>query len=333
MPSADLPFQDILARVDGLAQAALPLWDLPPDARARRINVSENVTYLVEAAGGFRAVLRVHREHYHSRRAIESELAWMGALEREGIVATPRHFLGRDGRAIQQFQYEGIAAPRYLVLFHFVPGRHPDQRDDLTEAFRQLGAIAARMHLHAAAWRRPAGFERLLWDETAVFGPNPIWGDWRDGPRVDHAIRAVLERVETTLQHRLAAYGKGPARFGLIHADMRLANLLISDAAPRVIDFDDCGFGWFLSDFAAAISFMETDPSIPALKAAWLEGYRPIRPLSAADEAEMDSFILLRRLALLAWIGSHADAPEPQALAPHFAQGSAELAERWLAAQ
>jgi len=333
MAFADISFDVMLAHLDHLAQSALALWDLPPDAVARRINVSENVTYLVEAADGFRAVLRVHRENYHSRRAIESELAWMGALEQEGIVATPKHFLGRDGKAIQEFGHIGLAGPRFLVLFHFVPGRQPDQRDDLTGAFHQLGAIAARMHLHARQWQRPDGFERLLWDETAVFGPTPIWGDWRNGPHVDHAIRAVLEPVETTLQRRLSAFGKGPARFGLIHADMRLANLLISDAAPRVIDFDDCGFGWFLSDFAAAISFIETDPSIPALKAAWLDGYRTIHPLSAADEAEIDSFIMLRRLALLAWIGSHADAPEPQALAPHFAQGSAELAERWLSAQ
>ena len=326
-----LSFEEMLARLDSLAQAALALWDLPLGARARRINVSENVTYLIEAEGGFRAVLRVHRERYHTRRAIESELAWMSALDREGVVATPRHFLGRDGQAIQVAHHADFAAPRYLVLFHFVPGRQPDQRDDLTDAFRQLGAIAARMHLHAISWPKPAGFQRLLWDETAVFGPNTIWGNWRDGPNVDVAIRAVLERVETTLQYRLGAYGKGRERFGLIHADMRLANLLISDAAPRVIDFDDCGFGWFLSDFAAAISFIETDPRIPALKAAWLDGYRPVRPLGMADEAEMDSFILLRRLALLAWIGSHIDAPEPQALAPHFAQDSAELAERWLA--
>ncbi len=39
---------------------------------------------------------------------------------------------------------------------------------------------------------------------------------------------------------------------------MRLANLLIDGDRVTLIDFDDCGFGWFMYDFAAAISFFET---------------------------------------------------------------------------
>jgi len=79
-------------------------------------------------------------------------------------------------------------------------------------------------------------------------------------------------------------------------------------------------------DFAAGISFMEDDPRVPALRAAWLEGYRAVRPLSAADEVEIDSFIMLRRMALLAWIGSHAGTELARSQAPHFASVSARLA-------
>ena len=68
-----------LAAIDALADAALGLWPLPADARIRRINVSENVTYLVESSEG-KAVLRVHRVGYHSDRAIECELAWSKAM-------------------------------------------------------------------------------------------------------------------------------------------------------------------------------------------------------------------------------------------------------------
>ena len=58
------------ARAD-LAGSALALWEGPEGARLQLINLSENATYLVEAAGGYRSVLRLHREGYHSRRAIE----------------------------------------------------------------------------------------------------------------------------------------------------------------------------------------------------------------------------------------------------------------------
>lgn len=111
---------------------------------------------------------------------------------------------------------------------------------------------------------------------------------------------------------------------------MRLANLLIGDTGTRLIDFDDCGYGWFMYDFAASISFIEDDPRIPGLRGAWIKGYRSVRTLSAEDEAEIDTFIMLRRMALLAWIGSHIEAPEPQELAPGFAATTARLGQAFL---
>ena len=103
-----------------------------------------------------------------------------------------------------------------------------------------------------------------------------------------------------------------------------------NSATTRLIDFDDCGHGWFLYDFAASISFIEDDPRIPAFKDAWVRGYRSIRDLNAEDEAEIETFIMLRRMALLAWIGSHIEAPEAQKLAPEFASVTAKIGKLYL---
>ena len=112
---------------------------------------------------------------------------------------------------------------------------------------------------------------------------------------------------------------------------MRLANLLITDGETRLIDFDDCGLGWLMYDFAAGISFMEDDPRISELKDAWVRGYRSIRPLSEEDETEIPTFIMMRRLALLAWIGSHSEVDIAKELAPTFAPISEELGRKYLA--
>ena len=316
-------------RLADLASAALPLWDVPPDATARLINLSENATYIVESPDGFRSVLRIHRQDYHTWRGIECELAWMEALGTTGGVATPRPIAGHDGALIQQ-RGHGDLTPRRMVMFEFLQGCEPDPGDDLVLPFRQLGAIAARTHLHSISWVKPAPFERLTWDDEAVFGSAPTWGDWRDAPGVDAAVAATLRSAEELVRRRLAEYGRSPERYGLIHADMRLANLLIDNNETRLIDFDDCGFGWFMYDFAAGISFMEDHPQVPALRAAWAEGYRSVRPLGDEDEFEIDSFIFLRRMALLAWIGSHADTDLARSQAPHFASGTARLATDYL---
>jgi len=329
MATSDMPLEEQLKHLEILANDSLALWDIPEGARARLINVSENATYLVEGPG-HKSILRVHREAYHTERAIECELAWSRAMREDGAVTTPEAIPGRDGKLIQQGRTPGLANPRYMVLFEFVEGEQPDETHDLVASFRGLGEIAARTHLHSIGWERPQPFERLVWDLDAIFGPDATWGNWRDAPNVTPEIRALLERVEETVRRRLTAFGKGPERYGLIHADMRLANLIVNGARTELIDFDDCGFGWFLYDFATGISFIEDNPQVPEMKAAWVEGYRRIRDLPKEDEHEIETLVMMRRLALLAWIGSHIEAPEPQELAPDFARVSAELGEAYL---
>ena len=330
MSDNTMSLQELLGYLEQLANASLPLWPVPEGAAARLINVSENATYLVEAEG-FRSILRIHRPAYHSRRGIEQELSWSKALAADHMVLTPPPIAGKDGGLVQQGHHPSLPEPRFMVMFTFAPGRQPDENDDLVAPFERLGAIAARTHLHSQGWTKPDPLERLFWDTDAVFGPIANWGNWRDGPNVTSEIRAVLEKAEALICARLAAFGKGADRYGLIHADMRLANLLIEGETTRLIDFDDCGLGWFLYDFATGISFMEEHPQVPALRQAWVKGYRQIRALSDEEEAEIDTFVMLRRMALLAWIASHIEAPEPKALAPHFAAGTAKLATEYIA--
>ena len=330
MDGNDLSHDDLLARLHALANDSLKLWDLPAGAQAELLNVSENATYLVRTSEGSKTVLRVHREDYHSERAIECELAWMHALNVDGCIETPETIPGRDGKAVQTAQGAGLQRPRHMVMFEYVPGDQPDEEHDLVHSFEELGEMAAKTHAHASAWKRPQPFERLTWDLDAFYGAGATWGNWRDAPNLDAGAREVLERVEQTVKRRLTAFGQGGDRFGLIHADMRLANLLVAEGHTRLIDFDDCGFGWFMYDFAAGISFIEDKPEIPAMREAWVRGYRKVRELPPEQEQEIDSFVMLRRMALTAWIASHIDVPEAKAMAPDFARVSGELGEAYL---
>jgi len=311
---------------EDILRAARKGWAIPSDATASLINISENLTYRLEAPG-WRRILRVHRPGYHTRTGIESELAWLDAVREQTGLSTVSALPGRDGLAVREAHLD---TPRHLVLFGHLDGRHVAPGEPMAPMFRRLGEQTARLHRHAKGWTRPGWFERFAWDEAAVFGRAATWGDWRAAPGVTPDIRALLERVERTITRRLATYGKGADRYGLIHADLRLANVLVDGDTLHLIDFDDCGFGWFGYDFAAAISFMEDDPQIPALRAAWVAGYREAGALGESDLAMLDTFVMLRRMALLAWIGSHMESTEPQALAPHFAHGTARLGARYL---
>jgi Ser/Thr protein kinase RdoA (MazF antagonist) len=321
----------------GVAAMALTRYRLPATATAELITVSENATYRVtDPAGSVRAVLRVHRLGYHPPGAIESELAWLDALREEAGVRTPRVLPARDGTRVLTVDDPDGGPPRDCVLFELLPGHEP-ATDRLTADFEPLGALTARMHRHARGWRRPPWFVRFHWNDDAAFGagtpdtPAGRWGRWRDGVGVGTAEAEILGRLERTLRARLAGFGTGPARYGLIHADLRLANLLVDGPGDvSVIDFDDCGFGWYLYDLGAALSFIEHLPEVPEVVDAWVRGYRTQAELPAADVAEIPTFILLRRLLLVAWIGSHSDVEFASELGAGYTAGSCDLAEAYL---
>jgi Ser/Thr protein kinase RdoA (MazF antagonist) len=140
----------------------------------------------------------------------------------------------------------------------------------------------------------------------------------------------VLTRLDDVLRARLAAFGTGPERYGLVHADTRLANLLVHEGSVSVIDFDDSGFGWYLYDLGTSVSFFEHAPEVPVLVDSWLDGYHRSGELSAADQAEIWTFIMFRRLLLVAWIGSHRGVDIAAELGAGYTRGSCDLAESYL---
>ena len=320
-------------RFEALANAALGRYRLPPDAAARLVNVSENATFRVDVPSeGRRFALRVHRAGYQTGGSIASELAWIEALRRERVVATPTPIAGADGELVQAVADEGSSGPRHAVLFTWEAGEEPrEDQADLGDRFEMLGAIAARMHAHVRAWNRPAGFERFTWDFETTLGSRSRWGPWRGAPGLARETEALFARTADAIGRRLARFGTSPDRFNLIHGDLRLANLLVDGGTTKVIDFDDCGFGWLMYDCATTVSFFEHRPEVPALIAAWVRGYRRVAPLSKESEGEIATFVMLRRLLLAAWLGTHAETETARALGSGYTEGTAPLCEAWLA--
>ena len=326
------PHAERLRRLHRLATDALTRYDLPSDSGVHLVSVSENAIYRIETpSGGGRWALRVHREGYHHRNAIASELAWLASLREDGAVVTPTPIEGTDGELIQVVADDALPNPRHVVLFAWEEGKQPDETEqDLRGPFEVLGEITARMHTHVRTWRRPAGFERFTWDFETTLGRRPHWGPWRSGMGLTPEIEALFALAVNLIRRRLEGFGTSPERFNLIHGDLRLANLLIDGGTTKVIDFDDCGFGWFMYDCATTVSFFEHKAEVPELVAAWLRGYRRVIDLPRTDEEEIPTFVTLRRLLLVAWIGSHSETELARSMGVEYTEGSAPLCEEYL---
>ncbi|MCZ7927031.1 phosphotransferase enzyme family protein [Agrobacterium pusense] len=321
---------DFLSRLGQGLKDLSPVWGVSPDATLTLLTISENATFrIADETTGSDLIVRVHRPDYHTQAEILSELAWIDALRQDGVVVTPRPVTANDGSLLQVFS-DGETM-RHAVAFEYMAGKEPDAESDLVHWYRTLGEINAKLHAHSRIWTRPENFVRKTWSFNRILGDGAYWGDWRDALGLKLGGKSVLERTHKLLEAQTSAYGYGEDRFGLVHCDMRAANLLVDNGRLGVIDFDDCGLSWYAYDFAASISFMEHEPFIPDLKAAWLEGYRRVTALDEQHEAALPMFIMLRRMQLTAWIASHAETPTAQSMGTGYTDGTVALAERYLA--
>jgi len=219
---------------------------------------------------------------------------------------------------------------RNVTLFHWIDGEMPTTDVD-PRAFAQLGEVTARLHQHSRQWQKPAAFRRIVWDHDTMVGPQSHWGRWQDAPGLSEKDFPLIEETIQHIRAVLHDYGKSAERYGLIHADLRLTNLLLHEGETRVIDFDDCGMGWYMHDAAAAISFVEHHPRAAEWVEHWLRGYQRVCPLSEADLAVIPTMIVQRRIQLLAWRGSHATTEMAISLGEEWEAESLRLCRDYLA--
>jgi len=323
------PYSNDPVLLHEFASDAVSKFGCSPDSTISLLNVSENATFKVsDSNSGVDTILRVHRPGYHSHQAIQSELDWCASLKEAELVQIPAVLSSANGEQIV-IADNSIGEQRHVVMFEFLTGVEPTV-DRLVIDFKTLGAITARLHNHAKQWEPPKSFSRFKWDFETALGPKGHWGSWRDGLVMGPNEIEILGKLSDKLRERLNQYGMSKDRFGLVHGDMRLANLLVQDNDVAVIDFDDCGFSWYMYDLGSSLSFIENHPLLPDIIDAWVSGYRTVASLSKEEEAELPTFIMFRRLLLVAWVASHQDTETGQEMGSDFTQVTCDLAEKYL---
>lgn len=112
--------------------------------------------------------------------------------------------------------------------------------------YRTLGEIASILHTHAKSWSLPDYYKRIEWNWDATFGDgwNNFYGThYRTNDILKENDLQTIDACTYLMHKRVKAFGKSKERYGMIHSDLRMANLLIHDDQITVLDFDDCGMG------------------------------------------------------------------------------------------
>lgn len=298
-------------RLRELAEVALRQFPIKVKALAL-INHGENATFRVTAASGAEFLLRIHRREYHSKPALFEELQWLGKLSNAGLQV-PQVVRSKKGDTLVAAETLG-AGLRYCDMFHWIDGRFLSKsisEDDMYE----IGVLLAKVQ---SVGKKVRCRHRRYWTSDGLVGATPKFGsiDTLDG--VGKAEQKKITSLRKKTFSRLKAYERShPTKMGMIHADLHFRNLLKTTGGPiAAIDFDDCGYGFFIYDLVIPLVGLEYHLRdhkrfrlYPRFKKALLAGYASRVELSAQDLVILQDLIIARKLLMLGWLQSRQDNP------------------------
>jgi Ser/Thr protein kinase RdoA (MazF antagonist) len=225
-------------------------------------------------------------------------MEWLAALNRDTSLVVPEPVPTRDGELLTVVEVEGVPEPRICALFRWVEGRFLDA--GLTPAhLERVGGLMARLHLHAEGYAPPEGFTRWrvadVSEEVSEYSVGTVAELY--GQRDATVVREVVRKVRDAQR----ALDGEPGTSGLVHADLHQENYLFRGGRVSPIDFDDCGWGYFVYDLAVTLSELRGREDYEALREGLLRGYRAVRPLAAEHERYLAIFDAMRLLLLTLW--------------------------------
>ena len=319
-----LPIVELEKRYEALVRDALPLWDIDSNSPLALLKLRENGVYSVfDQATARKYVVRVHRAGYHSDAELRSEWQWIGSLTEYGVL-TPVLRRSSNNRMFEIVETIGVPEPRQVDIADWIEGMQLGSLEEglegaaheIREQFITLGSIMAKMHNHAEHWREPEGFTRHAWDLDGLTGDRPFWGRFWELPALSSRQKDRMLEVRDKLRTELTALGTAPDRYGLIHADLVYENILTDEDGVRVIDFDDCGYGWYLFDLATSIFFLQGTEHFNLAQEALIMGYRKNRPLTDEHLSWLPTIFMARATTYLGWMHTRSETETAKEMTP-----------------
>lgn len=291
-----------------LGTKLLEVYNVPKDYKVSHLKYSENFTYVISLEKtDTKYVLRVNRPGYHTKEELEGELIWIDQLNKDTNIPMAKVYKGKDGSLIQKINFSGTKDIYYCSLFSFVKGNtlRGLPEDKLEKYMYDIGKVAATLHRHVQNWDKANDLLRFNWDLYDLVGEGSRWGDWSLMKTLTNEQNAIFKEAVDIIRRRLAVYGKNSTNYGLIHSDLNINNILEDDGEIKVLDFDDCGYGWFMYDLSTSV--LEYCSNLEKMSKAWLNGYETVRKLSNSDIEEIPTFLVLRKIVRIGWIATHYD--------------------------
>ncbi len=281
-----------------LATVALQAYDLPVTSITfvRSLN---NAVYKV-VAGKQAYALRLHRPGFRSMAETQAELQFLQQLHAATGLAVPEPVPTRNGDLVACVAIAESGLMRHADMLTWLEGRtyRPGKGLGPRRVF-QLGATLGCIHHFARQFTPSADFTLPGWDADGLFtSASPF------NPGVLEDIfapeeRPLFDEVAGRVRTLFAQLGQGRDQWGMIHGDFIFGNCQFRGRTAQVLDFDDCGYGYFLYDLGPLLGNLkdyedEYGNRAAQLRTAFLAGYASQHTLPSATPAQLDLMVAAR---------------------------------------
>ncbi len=310
--------------MNAIVEKALRYWGMEC-AEYELIAARENSVFRVYSSTGSVA-LRLHRQGYRTDAELRSELLWMQAVT-EGGIEVPAPIPTKAGQMLQLT--DGVQVDMLTWLSGMTLNSAMETQDTHHRAglFRALGKEMARFHDICDAWPRPAEFDRVTWNIDGLLGDAPHWGRFWDNPHLSSQDKRLFQEFQEVATVELTRRQNG-LDFGLIHADLVPANVMVSGQTLKLIDFDDGGFGFRDFEVATALLKHTYEDDYLSLRNALIKGYTSIRDI---DLTTLDLFLAIRAATYVGWNITRLGETDALERNARFIDTTRDLARKYLA--
>jgi Ser/Thr protein kinase RdoA (MazF antagonist) len=281
------------------ARLALRAYNLE-NAELTRLGGADNINFKVELESKS-YVLRLRISERHNRATVLSELAWLNSLQKDTSLILPQPVVNVNGGLVTSITLDEREI--LYTLMTWVEGKIPSTVDAMNDRqLGEVGSLMAQLHAHSRQFKLPEQFQRETFDE-AYFNSslNTLYKALSNSNLNKNELDNFKRQADKIIAN-FSTFERNRNTFGLIHADFHSGNYLISNNDVRIIDFDRCGFGFYLFDLALALMELGKHQ-----RRVFLQGYEQIQPLPFNYEKQNLVFLCLAYIDNLSFLSTNPD--------------------------
>lgn len=273
------------------AKQVLKSMDMP-DAAVEWLAYTHNAVFVVQCQHE-KFVLRMQQQKPNAHLIAEEEmLSFISRSVFKGRVPHPKEI----------YQSAEIVA----LLTTFIDGDSVTAETVSDNEMFAIGSFLAELHDMPLSYEgKDKALPHLDW--LGLFGKEGIYypGDANMKVFSDRQLQ-IINEVTQKVRFAMNAVNQS-GMFGLIHGDLLLKNILFHEGEVRALDFEYCGWGYFLYDLTPLLWQLKPQARYPQLEQSLWDGYSKGRPWNDEDlhRELLETFIAGRQVASMRWIAAN----------------------------